>query len=127
VIVRSDAPPGVQAAQIVHAAGSEASRVRRRPSGEDPKASRLEKAQLVGASSASPPTVAVVLAASPEQLAALARALLEEDLPHVLVREPDEPWRGALMAIGVVPAHRERVRRTVAHLRPLHAAERSRS
>ena len=35
---------------------------------------------------------------------------------HVLVHEPDEPWRGALMAIGMVPAPRALVRSFVAHL-----------
>ncbi|HEY5926040.1 MAG TPA: hypothetical protein VIV11_30345 [Kofleriaceae bacterium] len=37
-------------------------------------------------------------------------------MPHVLVHEPDEPWRGALMAIGVVPTSRALVRRYLAHL-----------
>lgn len=46
----------------------------------------------------------------------LARALAEADVRHVLVHEPDEPWRGALMAIGMVPAPRALVRRFVAHL-----------
>ena len=96
MIIRSDVPPGVQLAQTIHAAG--------------------QSAQALDAYSASPPTVAVALAASPAELALLARALAEADVRHVLVHEPDEPWRGALMAIGVVPSSRERVRRFVAHL-----------
>jgi hypothetical protein len=96
VIVRDDAPPGVQIAQTIHAAG--------------------QSAQLRGASTASPPTVAIALAASPDELAVLARALDDAGVRHVCVHEPDEPWRGALMAIGVVPSPRADVRRFVAHL-----------
>lgn len=96
MIVRSDASPGVQLAQVIHAAG--------------------QSAQALDAYSASPPTVAVALAASPDELALLARALAAADVRHVLVHEPDEPWRGALMAIGMVPAPRALVRRFVAHL-----------
>ena len=96
MIIRSDVPPGVQLAQTIHAAG--------------------QSAQALDAYSASPPTVAVALAASPAELALLARALAEADVRHVLVHEPDEPWRGALMAIGMVPAPRALVRSFVAHL-----------
>ena len=73
-------------------------------------------AQLPGACSASPPTVAVALLASVDDLLALARALVHLDIPHVLVREPDEPWCNAPMAIGVVPIERARVRRLFASL-----------
>jgi hypothetical protein len=96
VIVRDDVPPGVQLAQTIHAAG--------------------QSAQLPDADTASPPTVAVALAASPYELALLARALADENARHVLVHEPDEPWRGALMAIGLAPSPRSLVRRYVAHL-----------
>ncbi len=74
-------------------------------------------AQLPQACSAAPPTTVVVLAAAcADELLAIERALAERDLPHVLVREPDEPWRHAPMAIGVVPMPRARVRRVLAHL-----------
>lgn len=96
MIVRSDAPPGVQLAQTIHAAG--------------------QSAQLPDASPASPPTIAVALAASPDELAALAHALAAADVRHVLVHEPDAPWCGALMAIGMVPSPRVAVRRFVSHL-----------
>lgn len=69
-----------------------------------------------GAETTSPPTTAIALAASVDELVALGRALAAADVPHVLVHEPDEPWRGALMAIGVVPTSRARVRRYLAHL-----------
>jgi hypothetical protein len=96
VIVRDDVPLGVQLAQTIHAAG--------------------QSAQLPGALAAAPPTIAVSLAASAGELADLSRALAAAGVPHVLVHEPDEPWRGALMAIGVVPTSRARVRRYLAHL-----------
>ena len=96
VIVRADAPTGVQLAQTIHAAG--------------------HSAQLPGAHTAAPPTIAIALAASAGELADIARALAAAGVAHVLVHEPDEPWRGALMAIGVVPSPRALVRRFVAHL-----------
>jgi len=96
VIVRSDVPTGVQLAQTIHAAGW--------------------SAQLRGAEAAAPPTTAIALAASPDELSALARSLAAADVPHVLVHEPAKPWRGALMAIGVVPMPRALVRRLFAHL-----------
>ena len=96
MIVRADAPLGVQLAQTIHAAGW--------------------SAQLPEARAACPPTIAIALAAPPAELATLARALADACVPHVLVHEPDEPWRGALMAIGVVPTSRALVRRYVAHL-----------
>jgi hypothetical protein len=102
VIVRRDLPRGVQAAMIVHAAG--------------------HSAQLPGALDAAPPTTAVVLAASLDELCVLARTLDDVGIAHVFVREPDEPWRDAPMAIGVVPIARACVRRLLAHL-PLVRAE----
>jgi hypothetical protein len=84
----------VLAAQLTHAAGE--SSPGRLPSG----------------------TRAIVLAAADE--AALAR--LEERLhlaaiAHVAIREPDLPWAGALMAIGVTPVRdRAPVRRALGRL-----------
>ena len=75
-----------------------------------------QSAQLPGAETASSPTTAVALEAPPCALLALQRVLVEHGVPHVLVREPDEPWRDAPMAIGVVPMPRARVRRLLAHL-----------
>jgi hypothetical protein len=60
---------------------------------------------------------AVALRASPEQLRALEEALAERGVPHVAIRDPDPPWGGALMAIGLMPARDRRGRRLVAHLR----------
>jgi hypothetical protein len=97
VIVRSDAPTGVQLAMTVHAAG--------------------QSAQLPGALEAAPPTIAVALVASPAELATLAAHLAAASVPHVIVCEPDEPWRGAVLAIGMVPMPKPAARRFVARLR----------
>lgn len=60
---------------------------------------------------------AVALHASPDELAALERALRDHGVAHAAIREPDPPWCGALMAIGVCPARDGRGRRLVARLR----------
>ena len=96
MIVRDDVPLGVALAQTIHAAG--------------------QSAQLPGAAAAEPPTTAVALAAPVAELVALARTLDAAGIACVLIREPDEPWRDAPMALGVVPAPRALVRRFVAHL-----------
>lgn len=92
VVVRSDLPVGLQAANLVHAAGE--SSPGGLPSG----------------------TYAVALHATHAQLAHLAMRLRASGVPHACVHEPDAPWCGALMAIGLVPAPREEVRRLVSSL-----------
>jgi hypothetical protein len=77
VIVRRDAPPGVQLAQTIHAAGW--------------------SAQLPDAGPAAPPATAIALAASADELATLARTLAEASVRHVLVHEPDAPTRFATL------------------------------
>lgn len=52
-------------------------------------------------------TTVVVLGARHEaKLARLERRLLDAGVAHVAIREPDTPYHGALMAIGLVPARR---------------------
>lgn len=52
-------------------------------------------------------THAVALAAEDEiHLARIERRLVFERVPHVAIREPDPPYSGALMAIGLEPAPR---------------------
>lgn len=47
----------------------------------------------------------------------VAARLTARGLAHVLVREPDPPWRGAAMAIGLVPVpDRRAVRRVLGGL-----------
>jgi hypothetical protein len=64
-----------------------------------------------------PGTHAVVLGASSDGLLALERELTAAGVPHVAVREPDPPYRGALLALGLAPAPRASLRR---HLRKHH-------
>lgn len=56
-------------------------------------------------------TYAIVLGARNEhRLLKLERALVAANVLHVAVREPDEPYNGALMAIGLVPANAHELR-----------------
>lgn len=80
MIVRRDLPLGVIVAQTIHAAGESS------------------PGNIPG------DTHAVALAADSEaDLLALEQRLLASAVPHVAIREPDAPWNGQLMAIGVVP------------------------
>lgn len=93
VVVRRDLPIGVLAAQLVHAAGESSP------------------------GDLSPGTNAVVLAVSDEAaLRAVAERLGRADIAFVRVEEPDAPYLGQLMAIGVRPAKKEVVRRALASL-----------
>lgn len=57
-------------------------------------------------------TRAVVLAVNDEQeLLSLERKLQDKGLPHKAIREPDEPWSGQLMAIGLEPTSRTKVKK----------------
>lgn len=60
----------------------------------------------------------VIVLAVPSELALLAVAekLAQAQVAHVTIHEPDAPWSGALMAIGLRPARREVLRRHVAQL-----------
>lgn len=81
-MVRLDVPAGVQAAQLIHAAGESSRQARDLP----------------------PDTRAVALGVRGEsELLALEVQLHAADLAHVAIREPDAPWSGSLMAIGLVP------------------------
>lgn len=93
-IVRDDLPRGVIAAQLVHAAGESAGEL-------------------------APHTRAVVLAVPDERsLVHVAARLRDLGVAHRLIREPDPPWCGAAMAIGVVPIadHDRRARCVLARL-----------
>jgi hypothetical protein len=51
-----------------------------------------------------PDTRAIALMVADETaLALLAERLELASVAHVVVREPDPPWSGALMAIGILP------------------------
>lgn len=89
VVLRGDLPIGDLAAQTIHAAGESARQAPDLPEG----------------------THAVALAARDEdQLLALERALVSAAIPHRAIREPDAPFNGALLAIGIAPSPRALVR-----------------
>lgn len=93
VIIRSDLPRGVGAAAIVHAAGeSIGSRV---PDG----------------------THAIVLATPNESaLAHVADDLRRAGIDFTAIFEPDHPYDGALMALGLAPRRKEALRRHLSRL-----------
>jgi len=86
-VVRSDLPRGIQAAQIVHAAGESAP-------GNLP----------VG-------TYAVVLRATQEELERFETVLILNGVDHCAIRENDAPYSGELTAIGLAPAPKSHYRR----------------
>jgi hypothetical protein len=91
--VRADLPRGIQAAQIAHAAGESSP----------------------GALPAG--TYAVVLTTKGErELVQLADDLRRAGAAFTAIFEPDAPYDGALMAIGLVPGRKEALRRHVARL-----------
>jgi hypothetical protein len=81
-------------------------------------------AQLTHAAGESSPgnlpsgTRAIVLGVEGEgELARVEERLRVAGLGHVAIREPDPPWSGALMAIGLVPVHASaQVRRVLGRL-----------
>lgn len=93
MIVRRDLPIGTLAAQIIHAAGESSP-------GNLPE-----------------DTFAVALAVDSElQLLSIEQKLKSKNIPHAAIREPDAPWLGQLMAIGIAPCDRSLVRKEVGHL-----------
>jgi len=93
VIVRSDLPAGILAANIVHAAGE--SSPGNLPSG----------------------THAIVLTVPDEPALRAMRARLElAQVAHVACEEPDPPYHGALMSLGLTPGRKEHLRRYVSSL-----------
>lgn len=62
-------------------------------------------------------TIAIVLAAQNEEhLLQIADNLRNNQVPHKLIREPDPPWDGALMAIGVKPNNKRLLRKHFSNL-----------
>ena len=92
VVVRT-LPLGVLAAQVCHAAGESVS-----------------ETVPVG-------THAVVLAARDEaHLREIYQNLITHGVKAHLVEEPDPPWHGAAMAIGITPCPRDAVRKLLSSL-----------
>lgn len=93
VIVRSDLPRGIQAANIVHAAGESS------PGGLPAG------------------THAIVLVVPDESaLRAMSARLQLAQVAFVACEEPDPPYYGALMSLGLVPGRKEDLRRYLSSL-----------
>ncbi len=65
-----------------------------------------------------PPDTRAVALSVPDELSLLAveNALIAAGIEHSAIREPDAPYLGALMAIGVRPQPREPLRKVLGHL-----------
>jgi hypothetical protein len=88
VVVRADLPKGVQAAMIVHAVGDSLT------AGHPPN------------------TFAVVLAARDRaHIEEIATFLEGRGVELVRVVEPDPPWNGEVMSLGIRPGRKEELRR----------------
>ena len=96
-MVRSDLPPGDRCAQLLHAAGYSA---------------RL-------ASELPPDTHAVALLTDADGLARLEYQLQRDGIAHAAIREPDPPYLGELVAIGVAPQSRNATLRKLLSRFPL--------
>lgn len=95
-IVRRDLPMGVIGAQLVHAAGESSP-------GDIPEG-----------------TFAICLGARDEdQLLELEDKLIAAGIKHTAIREPDAPYNGALMAVGIEPVEDRNVLRPITGNLPL--------
>jgi peptidyl-tRNA hydrolase len=93
-VIRRDLPRGTQAAQLIHAAGH-SSPGPNLPSG----------------------TYAIALSVQDEaELRALSERLEASGIQHYRICEPDEPYNGQLMALGLPPAYKSTYRRYISNL-----------
>jgi hypothetical protein len=88
--------PGVTACQAAHAAG------------ESVRANSLPSDTT---------SVCALVAETSDELEALSARLREAGVHHVLVKEPDPPYRGAATAVGIEPQERHKVRDFVSHFK----------
>jgi hypothetical protein len=92
VVVRRDYHEGVRAAMIIHAAGE----------------TGLRRAK---------PNAVALWVKDEDELRDVAALLKQNGVKHLLVHEPDAPWCGQLMAIGIEPGPRETFYRLLRNLR----------
>lgn len=93
-MTRRDLPRGTQAAQLIHAAGHSS------PGEKLPQG-----------------TYAIALSCQDEsELRALSERLEAAGIPHSRINEPDEPYNGQLMALGLPPAYKSTYRRFISNL-----------
>lgn len=124
IIVRRDLPRGTMCAQVAHAAGESFVLTYPRSSVKEQPASEQDVRGVGGSSpsaGANPlHTIVVVLGVRDEaRLLRLERRLLRGGVSHVAIREPDEPYHGALTAIGIPPGPREPLAKYLHKLNPI--------
>lgn len=95
-ITRADLPYGVQAAQLIHAAG-------------ESSPGKLSSGTFAFA----------LITKDENELRDLGWELCKAGIPHKLIFEPDAPWTGQLMAIGVVPGCRSSLKKYFSKLKLL--------
>jgi peptidyl-tRNA hydrolase len=105
IIIRGDLPAGTAAAQVVHAAGESAALSVLRLRGTEEPQGLPEGTHAV-----------VLCVPGEEDLLRLAAKLEERGIAHVQIREPDAPYFGELLALGVVPLPRREVAPVLRHL-----------
>jgi len=100
IIVRKDLPLGVIAAQVTHAAGESFGKWGLYfASGHITPGTSLVRGE---------PTTAVVLQADDNaHIKRIRRKLANTKVRFVPIYEPDTPWNGQLMAIGILPGEKE--------------------
>ena len=96
LLIRRDLPFGTCLAQLAHAAGNSV--------GEW----MVNKPPLI-TEWADPMTVVVLGVRNQRVLLSWIRRLNKQNIKYTVVREPDEPWNGEAMAIGVWPGEREKL------------------
>lgn len=95
-LIREDLPLGTIGAQLIHAGARSANGLH-----DDT-------------------THSVCLAAQNERhLCEIEYRLIEAGIHHISIREPDEPWRNALMAIGIPPQPQKNLRKIFRDLKKL--------
>ena len=93
ILIRKDLPASVQMVNAVHAAGE---------SIIDAPIPSTTRAVLLGVD-------------NEEMLLSYFEKLKTKNIHYVLIREPDEPYNGAAMAIGIAPSDRRNMLRKLFH------------
>lgn len=114
IVVRRDLPFGAIIVNVAHAAGesfyqfAQHAAIAQGQSAGSAMFPGVGSSQLPSGSIPIDRTTAVILGARNEgRLMKLEQALIETNISHLAIREPDAPFNGALMAIGVEPVVRQ--------------------
>lgn len=96
ILVRKDLPFAVQMVNVAHAAGE----------------------SVVEAPIPSTTRAVILHVADEKELLKYVEIIKQKNFSHVLIKEPDEPYNGAAMALGLTPSNRRNaLRRVFYHLK----------